>query len=149
MTTVLARLCIRSDTAANFTSANTLLLANEMARESDTGRIKYGDGATAWNALPYWSGGSYGYTVTTRAASYSEAATGGDQVVLVTGVAVNVTLPTAVGNSARFTFKLTVAGTMTLTASGGQTIDGGATATTSVQYTAITLISDNANWQVI
>jgi hypothetical protein len=100
-------------------------------------------------ATPPGGGGGYSYTVTTRNVSYTETATSGDNVILVTGAAVTVTLPTAVGNAARLTFKLTVAGTMTLSASGGQTIDGGATAATSVQYTAITIVSDNANWQVI
>jgi len=94
-------------------------------------------------------GGGYSYTVTTRNVSYTETATTGDNIILVTGAAVTVTLPTAIGNVARITFKLTVAGTMTLSGSGGQTIDGGATAATSIQYTAITIISDGANWQVI
>lgn len=143
---------LRRDTAANWTAANPTLADGQPGYETDTKKLKIGDGATAWASLAYFSGGgggSYSYTVTTRAASYSETATSGDQVVLVTGGAVNVSLPTAVGNTARFTFKLTVAGTMTLTASGGQTIDGASTAVTSIQYTAITLISDNANWQVI
>jgi hypothetical protein len=104
------------------------------------------------NPLSVGSGGtglSTLFAVTTQSTSYSETATFGDRVVLITGSAVNVTLPTAVGNTARFNFKLTVAGTMTLTASGAQTIDGGATASTSVRYTSITIVSDNANWQVI
>lgn len=52
MATVKIRL--RRDTAANWTAANPTLAEGEIARETDTGRIKYGDGATAWNALPYW-----------------------------------------------------------------------------------------------
>jgi hypothetical protein len=94
-------------------------------------------------------GGGYSYTVTTRNVSYSETATSGDQVVLVTGAAVTATLPTAVGNTARFTFKLMVAGTMTLDGAGAETIDGAATASTAVQYTAITIVSDNANWVIV
>ncbi len=90
-----------------------------------------------------------GYTVTTQAVSYSETATSGEFVRLITGAAVTVSLPTAVGNTAKLTYKLTVAGTMTLDAAGAETIDGGATASTSIQYTAITIVSDGANWQVI
>lgn len=144
---------LRRDTAANWTAANPTLASGQPGWETDTQKLKVGDGATAWASLAYFSpgggGGSYSYTVTTRAATYTETATSGDQVVLVTGAAVVVTLPTAVGNAARFTFKLTVAGTMTLNASGGQTIDGGASAATSIQYTAITIVSDGANWQVV
>jgi hypothetical protein len=103
---------------------------------------------SAWEYVSTGSGGG-GYTVVTRNVSYTETATSGDLVVLVTGAAVTVTLPTAVGNTAKLTFKLTVAGTMTLDGAGAETIDGAATAVTSVQYTAFTLISDNANWYII
>jgi len=47
------RFVVKRDTAANFTSANTLLLAGEWALELDTGKMKMGDGTTAWNSLPY------------------------------------------------------------------------------------------------
>lgn len=43
----------RHDTAANFTSANTLLADGELAIETDTLKIKMGDGITAWNSLAY------------------------------------------------------------------------------------------------
>jgi len=43
----------RTDTAANFTANNPTLVAGEFAIESDTLRMKRGDGATAWTALPY------------------------------------------------------------------------------------------------
>lgn len=55
MTTVLARICPRRDTAANFTSANPVLESGEMGRETDTGKVKFGDGTTAWNSLAYWT----------------------------------------------------------------------------------------------
>lgn len=42
-----------SDTAANWASVNPVLINGELVRESDTGFIKFGDGATAYNALPY------------------------------------------------------------------------------------------------
>ena len=43
----------RTDTAANFTANNPTLALSEFAIESDTLRMKQGDGATAWAALPY------------------------------------------------------------------------------------------------
>ena len=47
----------RRDTAANWTSANPTLLAGEIGIESDTNKIKIGDGSTAWTSLAYrpWS----------------------------------------------------------------------------------------------
>lgn len=90
-----------------------------------------------------------GFTTAVKSASYAETTTIGELIVLVTGAAVNVTLPSAVGNRAKITFKLTVAGTLTLTAASGETIDGGTSAVTSIRYTAITIVSDGANWQVI
>jgi len=43
----------RRDTAANWTSVNPVLAAGEAGLETDTKLVKYGDGTTAWNLLPY------------------------------------------------------------------------------------------------
>ena len=47
------RIQIRRDTAVNWSSANTILAQGEMALETDTGKLKVGDGTTAWGALGY------------------------------------------------------------------------------------------------
>lgn len=44
----------RRDTAANWTSANPTLQAGEFGYESDTNKLKIGDGATAWTSLAYF-----------------------------------------------------------------------------------------------
>jgi hypothetical protein len=44
---------LRRDTAANWTSANPTLAAGELGYETDTKKIKLGDGSTAWNSLAY------------------------------------------------------------------------------------------------
>lgn len=51
------RLQVRHDTAANWAAVNPVLLVGELAVESDTYKLKAGDGVTAYNALPYLSGG--------------------------------------------------------------------------------------------
>lgn len=51
--TVPKRVQLRHDTSTNWTSANPLLLAGEFAYETNTGRVKVGDGTTRWNSLPY------------------------------------------------------------------------------------------------
>jgi hypothetical protein len=53
-TTVNVRLQLRADTAANWTAANPTLLANEVGLETDTKKLKVGNGSTAWNSLAYF-----------------------------------------------------------------------------------------------
>ena len=50
------RIKLRRDTAANWTTGNPILAAGEPGLESDTGKIKYGDGVSRWNVLEH-SGG--------------------------------------------------------------------------------------------
>lgn len=52
----LVRFRIRRDTAANWTSVNPTLALGEPGLETDTRKVKYGDGSTAWNDLDYASG---------------------------------------------------------------------------------------------
>ena len=51
MTTTTDRIQVRRDTAANWTAANPTLTAGEWGYETDAGRLKIGNGATAWTAL--------------------------------------------------------------------------------------------------
>jgi hypothetical protein len=45
---------LRRDTAANWTSANPTLSQGEQGYETDTGKMKIGDGSTAWTSLAYF-----------------------------------------------------------------------------------------------
>jgi hypothetical protein len=45
---------IRGDNAANWTAVNPILAEREFAYETDTKRMKAGNGATPWNSLPYF-----------------------------------------------------------------------------------------------
>ena len=47
---------LRRDTAAQWIAINPVLAAGEPGLESDTGRIKFGDGSTAWRDLAYFLG---------------------------------------------------------------------------------------------
>lgn len=49
---------LRRDTAAIWTSVNPILASGEPGLETDTNKIKYGDGLHRWNVLSYASGGS-------------------------------------------------------------------------------------------
>ena len=50
------RIKLRRDTAANWLDANPILAAGEPGLETDTGKIKYGDGETAWALLEHAGG---------------------------------------------------------------------------------------------
>lgn len=54
------RIQMRRDTAANWTSANPVLAQGEPGIETDTLKIKIGDGATAWTSLAYGLLGAVG-----------------------------------------------------------------------------------------
>lgn len=53
MTVLSYRFACRRRTAAEWTSLNEVLLKAEIGLETDTGKFKFGDGTTAWNALAY------------------------------------------------------------------------------------------------
>jgi len=44
---------LRRDTASNWTTADSVLGSGEPGLETDTGKIKFGDGSTAWTSLAY------------------------------------------------------------------------------------------------
>ena len=58
---------IRRDTAANWTSANPILAQGELGLETDTLKVKAGDGSTAWTSASYLidTGGYAAYSDTT------------------------------------------------------------------------------------
>jgi hypothetical protein len=60
---VVTQIQIRRGTASQWTSANPTLAAGEQGYETDTGKMKIGDGSTAWNSLAYAITGAVG-TVT-------------------------------------------------------------------------------------
>ena len=51
---------LRRDTKANWATKNPVLALGETGLETDTRKVKYGDGTTTWNNLPYSGGADYG-----------------------------------------------------------------------------------------
>ncbi len=78
---------IRRDTAANWTSANPTLAQGELGLETDTSKIKAGDGSTAWTSLGYLidTGGYTSYADTT-ANFTGTLQNGGSNVVVDTDI---------------------------------------------------------------
>lgn len=54
--TIKGKIQSRIDTSKNWSNKNPVLLAGEIGIESDTYRLKAGDGITSWNNLPYLRG---------------------------------------------------------------------------------------------
>lgn len=91
--------------------------------------------------------------VSTQAVSYAEVATSGVQCrrLDATGGVVDVSLPTAVGNTATFRFKKidASANVVNINGFGGvETLDGAITATLLSQYESFDLISNGTNWDI-
>jgi hypothetical protein len=55
---VVTQIQVRRGTAAQWTSANPTLASGEWGFETDTGKVKIGDGTTAWNSEPYIGAGT-------------------------------------------------------------------------------------------
>jgi hypothetical protein len=71
-----------------------------------------------------------------------------DYVYFISGTT-TLTLPTAVGNTNRYTLKNVGINTITINTTSSQTIDGSASVSISVTETSIDVVSDGTNWNVI
>jgi hypothetical protein len=102
------RIKLRRDTAANWTSNNPILALGEPGLETDTRKVKYGNGSTAWNSLSYAFSGSGGtgtdYTLPTATGSVLGGVKIGARLTITDGVLSadaqggTYTLPTATGS---------------------------------------------------
>ena len=75
------------------------------------------------------------------------AAASTDYVIIANG-GIQLTLPTAVGNTNLITVKNVGTSSVLIATTGGQTIDGDTTIIMPLRYTAVDIISDDANWNV-
>ena len=86
------KILFRRDTAANWTSVDPVLSAGEIGLESDTEKIKLGDGSSSWTELDYFYG-------SLDSANYVESLVQGTGVT-ITGNSGSGTTPTiAIGQS--------------------------------------------------
>lgn len=74
---------LRRGTAAEWTTADSTLAVGELGYETDTGRLKIGDGASAWASLAYFEPGSGG-GASVEVARYHLAATTGSFTTTLT-----------------------------------------------------------------
>lgn len=126
---VKTRLQIRRDTASNWTSVNPTLSSGEIGYETDTGKLKIGDGSSVWTGLRY---------LPPTAHASTHAGTGSDPITSLGAV-------TATGTLAMGTNNITGTGTVSATTFSGTTFSGELSGTISSSTTATTqLSSDNS-----
>lgn len=109
--------------------------------------LKLASGLPSWAPVP-----ASQFATTTQTTSYTVSST--DTVVFADATSVNVTitLPAASGLAGyRFYIKRIdgSAHTVTVARSGSDTIDGAASFTLDMQYTAIAVISNGTNWYIL
>lgn len=140
---------IRRGTAAAWVSANPTLELGEFGLETDAGRVKYGDGLTAWASLPYFA--SQG-KVLAKTGNYTMIAEDRGILVDASGGAVTITLKTAASMSGREVWikKTDSSGNaVTIDANGSETIDDSTTVSVTTQYESVTMYSDGTEWWII
>jgi hypothetical protein len=137
-----------SASGATWTIDNGVVTVAKISATGTPSASTYLRGDGSWATVT----ASSGYTVTTQTSNYTETTTSGTRIIKgdTTGGVFTVTLPTAVGNTATIIIKKTAgSAALTVDGAGTETIDGGLTATINKVYESITLISDNANWQIV
>jgi len=99
-------------------------------------------------AVPSGSGGGITRTVTTSSGGFTAGATADTDYVYLIAGAHAVALPTAVGNTNRYTFKNNHSAAITITPDGVETIEGSATIQVAPED-SVDLISNNSVWFLI
>jgi hypothetical protein len=160
---VVTQIQVRRGTAAQWTSANPTLASGEWGFETDTGKVKIGDGSTVWNSLSYFGAGEVTLTGTqtltnktltapiitlatnAQAASYTLVLTDQSDIVEISNGSAN-TLTVPLNSSVAFptgtviTVLQTGAGQTTITPTGGVTINGTPGLKLRAQWSSATLI---------
>lgn len=138
---------LRRGTAAEWTSANPTLMQGEMGVETDTLKVKLGNGTTAWTSLPYFTQGAKGDTGATGATG-PQGIKGDKGDIGDTGPANTITMGTVTTGPAGSSASATVTGTapnqtLNLVIPKGDKGDTGTAATITVG--TVTALSPGSN----
>lgn len=142
----------RRDTAANWTSTNPTLAAGEFGVETDTRKVKVGNGAATWSALgSILAGSSYDVNVQSGTTTYTITANDAGKLILrsaATGVN-DVTIPTDATSPMPLGTVITIiptnAASLQILGSGGVTIRTTTTAYARSQYSVVGVLKIGDN----
>lgn len=138
---------LRRDTAADWTTTDPILAAGELGIETDTNRIKIGDGTTEWTGLQYGPVGDE-LVIRVKNASNANAIPAGRLVQFAGAAGDTVTAePAVTDGSVDFHYLIGVtAAEIAAEGFGNVVITGTVTGLTTNSYTAGTLLyADDAN----
>lgn len=156
----------RRGTASQWTSANPILSSGETGYETDTGKLKIGNGSTAWSSLDYFldtselastyltqASASTTYAIKETFTSLDNGATAmalaNNETVIVTptATATYTTTSAAAGSVARLIILTSGTSSYTITfGSGFKTTGICTTGTVSARYFVFNFVSDGTNW---
>jgi hypothetical protein len=161
---------LRRATAAQWTTANTILSQGELALETDSLKIKIGDGSTAWNSLAYYQTTQtyvprvQSQTTTTSQTSLSWNSGSYDQINITcanTGATCNIALDSngSPANGQKMLFRIRDSGilcNLAWTTTGtnrfraiGTTLPTSTTSTSKLTYVGCVYNSTDSTWDVI
>jgi hypothetical protein len=145
---------VRGGTAAGAVSTNPILAQKELGYETDTGKLKIGDGATAYTSLPYFNADE-AWAVSSLAGGETGSPTGATNELIgcvCTDGNIVVNLPL----SATALYKKIVVGrfdgsanTLTVNAYSGETIFADASVEILYQWTTVTFFSFGDGWVLL
>jgi hypothetical protein len=111
--------------------------------------ITDGNGITQWASVTASGGSGITRITSVITASQTAASAGSKDYVYFCNAGLNLTLPTAVGNNNLYTIKNTSASSVIVTTTGGETIDGSASALIPIQNISLDIVSNNSVWGVV
>jgi hypothetical protein len=137
---MVSKIQIRRGTAAQWTAANPVLLLGELGLETDTRRIKAGDGTTSWSSLLYYTGTADAGTLTGSTLAANVIASSLTSV----GTLANLTVTNTITGNINTSTQLLNARAITLggEASGTTNFDGSA----NVTITTLIPLLDGGNY---
>lgn len=136
---------------ASTLTLNAVLLGNgsgslQTVAPGTSGNVLTSNGTTWVSAAPTGGGGT-SRSVTVVSGPVTLGATASVDYVAALGSGAVVTLPSAVGNTCRYTIKNTTTSSVSVSTTSSQTVDGGPLVLGA--WESVDLVSDGTNWMVV
>ena len=129
------------------TSVNDIVVPDEAYGAGWDGSLEVPTKNAVYDKIQTLSGGGITRTVVVTSGNVTAGAAANTDYVYLISAAHTVTLPTAVGNTNRYTLKNNHTSPVALAFTSGQTADGGGI--TLAPLSSVDLISTNSNWSII